>query len=111
MPKKKPPEPCMFCGEVPCQCDGQPTKQKSKRSAAKAAPVNDTDLDFSEQLTVTPQSRFRKAKRDLSYLSALRIVRDIVAPEEQEKIDAELATHDPALEARLQEWKMRNGRS
>jgi hypothetical protein len=117
---KKPPALCMFCGSVPCTCDGSPTPVKQKSSAGPRVrpspvvqPTGDGSLNFGE---IPKRERvFKVAKapeRDLSYESALRVLllSDILHPESEALVRAELSPpKSQSTEQRVHDWRKRNG--
>lgn len=121
---KKLDSPCLFCGGLPCECDTGQTKKRSKRSVQAApkkpsSPIsssvesdNDTEDVFGEIPTPgKPKFKFKShsEERDLSLESALRVLRPIVRPSDQRKIDILLTRHYPLdIGRRLAEWKKRD---
>jgi len=106
--------PCMFCGQLPCQCDG--IKKRRPKSTSKAQPPvappseSGDDIDFSDFTSEPIQRKFKAPKRDLSLESALRNIRDIVCKEDQIAIDQELHYADtPDIKKREAEWRAKHG--
>lgn len=128
MPKQD--SPCMFCGGLPCVCDGGPTKKRSRASAKKASfpapkptkkssPTSSSaesgkgteDVFGSIPEQARPKFKSKShSERDLSYESALRILRPIVSEADQKKIDKELKRIYPqAVDRRVAEWRRKHG--
>ena len=120
---KKQEGPCLFCGGLPCECDGG-SKAKSKsssrvrKSPAKTSdpispsvePVKDTEDIFGEIPTqVKPKFDIKptlEPDRDLSLEYVLSILRPIVHPRDQKLIDKYLKRHYPHdLDRRIAAWK------
>lgn len=104
----------MFCGALPCECDGV-KKVKSKprptRKVAESKPAPADDIDFGSIPEAT-KPRFKqadKAERDLSLEAALQILRPIVSKADQKWIDKQLKREYPQeLDRRVAEWKDRH---
>lgn len=125
---KKPPEACLFCGEVLCQCSGSVTKKKagssktrtatarraSKPTSPSVTPDNTSEDIFGDVPTASPafqKSSKPTVERDLSYLSAIRVLRDIVSGPDQRKIDRELnPPYTQSLDRRVVEWRKKHGK-
>lgn len=110
---KKQDSSCMFCGQVPCECDGVKKSRKPAKVKVDKAPVAPTretdDLDFGA-IPEPVQRKFKVAERDLSHEAALRVLREIVEPREQKKIDRELEhSYLPDVNKRVKEWKANHG--
>jgi hypothetical protein len=75
-----------------------------------APPVS--DIDFGP---ITPEPRFKapdKTDRDLPFMNALRVVRDIVSDRDKRWIDAQLNPPYPQeLDKRISDWRARYGKT
>lgn len=117
----------MFCSAAPCECDGsRPKKKASSRttrtpSASKEStttspsvtPVSTMEDVFGEVPKASQpfQNKIQQAvDRDLSYLSALRILRPLVSDVSQRKIDKELnPPYLQDIDRRAADWRKRHG--
>jgi hypothetical protein len=108
---KKQDIPCMFCGGLPCSCDGvkKPRKTKAKSNSVPVAPDSTTDdLDFGA-IPEPVARKFKTKKRDLSLESALRNLREIVCEDDQYVIDHELEhSYLPDMKKRISDWRTKN---
>lgn len=126
MPKQD--APCMFCGGLPCVCDGGQKKKSSKRTvkaSSRTAPTTTSkspsstpsvsakdEIDFGGiPEPAKPKFKFKShSERDLSSESALRIIREIVSEKDQRKIDRELAREYPQeIDRRIAAWRDEHG--
>jgi hypothetical protein len=113
---KRKPEPCLFCGNEPCVCEGaKPKKKAAPRKRPDQPPVAPpaSDLDFT---TITPEPRFKveaaPVERDLVYISALRCLRDIVSDRDKRWIDTQLHPNYPqTLDRKVSEWRAKYGKT
>lgn len=93
----------MFCGELPCQCDGVKKKKVAKPKVVKPPTPTTTS-------TSPAPPRFKQKDRDLSLESALRNIREIVCEEDRIAIDQELRYTDPPDVKQLEaEWRAKHG--
>jgi len=122
--------PCMFCGGNPCECDGQPTKKRSRVSAKKASSPEpkptieskttsssvESDSGTEDIFGEIPEPEKRKfrskshsVERDLSLESALRVLRPHLADESRHEVDAILkVSYPPELDKRIASWRKRH---
>lgn len=122
----KPLEDCVFCGENPCTCYGTVKKKSTVRVRTPTVPVSEDrtevtpvqsaeDVDFGS----IPEAKSKFAgvhsqhvEKDLSYVNALRALREIVTPREQRWIDSQISPPlQQELDKRVAEWRSRNVRS
>lgn len=123
--------PCMFCGGLPCTCDTGPTKKSSPRTRKASSPAAKKTTEKSQDSTqssnateastedvfgaiperVTPKFKTVQSldsPRDLSYESALRVLRPLLSPVEQRNVDRELKRNYPQdIDKRVAQWKGR----
>lgn len=117
----------MFCGAAPCECDGSPKPKKrqskttrtpsvskeSTTTSPSVMPVPDMEDVFGEVPTASQPFRNKTQQtddRDLSYLSALRILRPLVNDVGQRLIDKELNPPYPQeIDRRVSDWRKRHG--
>lgn len=120
MPKKQP-DLCMLCGGSPCECDGPPTRKRSKpsvkattkKSSETISPSvesdNGTEDVFGEIPTATPKFKSESHSvedRDLSYFAALRLLRPLLNASSRKEVDKELNPPYPqSVDRRIAEWK------
>ena len=126
MPKQT--DPCMFCGGLPCVCDGGQKKKSSSstrkavsaKKPAKASPDSVRSVSASDEIDfgaipsqVKPKFTVKSdSEKDLSYLSALRALRPIVSGPDQRMIDRELSKPYPQdLDRRISAWKEGHGKT
>lgn len=117
----------MFCSEAPCECDGSPKAKKRPSKATRTPSVFKESTTTSPSVTPVPdmedvfgevpkasqpfQSKTQPTvDRDLSYLSALRILRPLVNDVGQRLIDKELYPPYPQdIDRRAADWRKRHG--
>jgi len=113
--------PCMFCGDLPCTCDGATSKKKikpRKKAAQPPKPVETKDaITFDDVSVPSETSRFKPGKpqpvadRDLSFESALEALDPILSSSSQKTVDRMLHRERPTeLDKRLVDWRNRNVR-
>lgn len=105
-------EACIFCGDVPCTCNGPVVKVKTPRKKAESKPVKQTDLDFTTVEIPTERPKFKSVdptpepERDLSLEEALRNLLPILASQERTRVQRLLARPYPKdVDMRLARWK------
>src|SRR5690349_4032787 len=120
MPKQD--SPCLFCGGLPCVCDGGKKPKSSTRTPKAPSPkptaspgpssppsVSATEAEFVDSPADTPKFKFKSSSqpdRDLSFESAIRVLRPLLAESERRQIDLELDPHpSPDVVRRLAEWR------
>lgn len=118
MAKKNLNEPCIFCNAAPCECAGA-VKVKKKPAVKSRPPVTPPREPEKEDIYGAVPSSVTKFKTpakeidvDLSRLSALRVLREIVCEQDRQMIDKELNRPYPQeLDRRLTEWRDNHGLS
>jgi hypothetical protein len=114
VPAKKKPEPCLFCGNDPCDCNGvKPKKRAGAKKRPDQPPVAPpaSDLDFTMP-NLEPRFKVEtpKVERDLVFINALRSLRDIVSDRDKRWIDGQVNPRYPqALDRRVSEWRAKYG--
>lgn len=131
---KKQETTCMFCGGLPCVCDGGTKKKSSKRtvkaSSVTARTTTETSPDSTPSVSATEAStedvfgaipepakpKFKTTPTlvtevSLSSLSVLRMLRPLVCVRDQKRIDKTVNRPYPQeLDRRVAEWKARNAK-
>lgn len=118
-------QPCIFCGEVPCACDG-PVKQKPapKRRVEQPAGLENRVASFIDEVAVwqppaeTKASRFSKVEHETvktedDYIleEAVRNLEPILSDSDKKKLAHILKPAIPTgVERQLLEWRRRNGK-
>ncbi len=123
---------CMFCGGLPCTCDGGPKKKSSTRTRKAGFETVHTTIEKSLNSTQSSSAteastedvfgaipepvkpKFKTAPAlaievDLSSLSALRLLRPLVCKRDQRRIDATVnRQYSQDLDRRVAGWKARH---
>lgn len=119
MAKKSDNALCMFCMEAPCACGTvkkpKAPKPKAIKKVETVAPIDDffADTEIPKAKKVF-KPKVQEHVLDLSLLSALSAVREIVTPQVRRQIDVEISNafaYGPGVDERIHKFKTAfNGR-